>query len=167
MNLAEEELRELCARIVSAQSERADEELLGSSSETVSEVESRLRACGMRLWRRGGEAPVALIAEERDTLSPLARSALAICALELHPEIATAERRRIAVAELTERLPGAHNQAYVRRAALGPLEHRGLIRVVKPGQRAREAYVVAGPVLGAIDQAALRARLDAHSAAAV
>lgn len=151
----EEEIRALAARLLAGSGEEADEELLAAEPQLAAELAERLAACGVRLWRAPGQAPLALI-EDGEELPRLPRAALAHCALRLHPQ-AEGSERRVKVADLAELL--GYAESYVRRAVLGPLERRGLVRVVKPDQRAEGAYVVAGPLLAAVDLAALRARL--------
>lgn len=153
--LSEVELRQLLARLLSGGAEVDDEELLASDQDLCFEVERRLEACGVRLHRSPGQAPLCVIEAENDGLSELARASLALCAVALRKKPGSERRPRIAVEELRQRVAPSYTAAYLRRAALGPLEQRGLVRVVKPGQRAEEAYVVAGPALAAIDVEAL------------
>ena len=155
MSLDEQQLRGLCARIVCGQAEPQDEDELARDPELAREVQERLERCGMRLFRQAGRAPLALV-EGVDELGRLQRAALAHCALRLHPD-ARGRAERVGVAELAELL--SQKESYVRRAVLGPLERRGFVRVVKPDQRATGAYVTGGPLMRALDIAALEARL--------
>lgn len=158
--LSESDLRALLARILVGDAEEGDEELMSSDQELAQEVERRLEACGARLHRAHGKPPICVIETEADDLSEISRAALAVCAIALRPRPGDPDRRpRITVEDLRSRVDGSHSSAYLRRAALGPLQKRGLVHVVKPGQRAEDAYVVAGPALAAIDAEALLERL--------
>jgi hypothetical protein len=158
--LSEPELRSLLARILCNESEAADEELMAADPELSHEVERRLEACGARLHRGHGTTPLCVIETEGDELSEIARAALALCAIALRPRSGEAARPRITVDDLRRRIDASQSGAYIRRAALGPLEKRGLVHVVKPEQRAEDAYVVAGPALSAIDAESLLGRLQ-------
>jgi hypothetical protein len=156
----EEELRSLCARLCAGQGEPADAETLLAEPELAAELRRRLHACGMKLVLAEGSAPVVVAECAEGELGELALAALALCALVLQPGARSAPRPRLSLASLTQRLPGSHEPSYVRRAVVGPLEARGLVRLVKPGQRVADAYLVAGPALAAIDSSLVRARLE-------
>ena len=115
----------------------------------------------MRLVR-DPEGPLGVIPDGGEELSELAQKLLARCALALS-ETTPGRRARVSVRDLWAELGRSHgySEAFLRRSGLGPLEARSLVKVVKPGQRAAEAYVVAGPALKGIDVGELRARLDA------
>jgi hypothetical protein len=152
----EAELRELCARLLLGRADAEDGRALGLDEKLAGEVGRRLASCGVRLHLE--EVPLAVV-DDAAELSELAEAALAILVLALAEP--SEGRARIEVAELTRRLGGGYSESYVRRAVLGPLQARALVKVVKPEQRAREAYVVAGPALAAIDPGEIRARLEA------
>lgn len=158
--LSELELRPFLARLLCGEAEEIDEETLAADPEFTAEVERRLAACGARLHRSHGAAPLCIVEGESDDLSEISRAALAVCAIALRSQPGQGERRpRISVEDLGRRIDPSQSTAYIRRAALGPLEKRGLVKVVKPGQRAEDAYVVAGPALAAIDGESLLAQL--------
>lgn len=161
----EQEVRALAARLLAGCGEQADEDGLVRDPELAAELQQRLDACGVRLVRVEGEAPRCVVDEAGDDLGELSLALLATCALKLRP--GGSRRARIDVDELWLQLgkPAGYSLAYLRRAGLGPLEVRGLIRVVKPAQRSSEAYVVAGPALAAIPAGQLEQRLRALSAA--
>lgn len=159
--LSELDLRLFLARLLCGEVDSSDEETLAADPEFSAEVERRLEACGARLHRSRGDAPLLIVESERDDLSEISRAALALCAIALRPRPGNSEKRpRISVDDLGRRIDPSQSSAYIRRAALGPLEKRGLIKVVKPGQRAEDAYVVAGPALAAIDGEALLGQLQ-------
>jgi hypothetical protein len=146
-------VRELCARFLRGQGEVDDERLLASDEELAREVAGRLDACGVLLLRRAEQPPLCVIPDTSE-LPELALACLALCALALQAP----GRPRLSVHEIWERVGAreGYTEPYVRRAGLGPLEARGLINVTKPGQRAQQAYVTAGPALPAIDPELLR-----------
>lgn len=157
---AEEEIRSLCARLLSACAETEDTELLSANPDLEREVRERLEACGVSLVRPAGEAPLAVIRGGEEELSELSLAALGLAALVLNNGSSGSGRPKLALDDLVERLGGEHSAAYVRRAVVGPLERRGLVKVIKPGQRVEGAYLVAGPALAAIDAEMVKARLQ-------
>ena len=160
MTLGETELRALCARLLSGGGETADTEQLLDDEPLRRAVCARLEACGVQLILRDGQPPLCAIPQP-DELAELPLACLALCALTLTEQSGGRRRARLPVRALWERLgkPRGYSERYLRATGLGPLEQRGLIRVVRPQQRASEAYIVAGPALGAVDTDALRTRL--------
>jgi hypothetical protein len=156
----EEHLRSMCARLLCGAGEEGDEELLGADEELARELASRLAACGVTLVRNIGQAPLCVVEDSDDELPELALACLALCAVALQGA-GSRRRARLTVTEIWQRVGqrDGYNEAYVRRAGLGPLEVRGLVHVTKPAQRAQDAYVTAGPALRAIDGSLLAARL--------
>jgi hypothetical protein len=169
MILAEEELRAFIGRLLRGEGEEDDEQLLASDAQLLQEVQSRLERCGVKLIRNPDTPPRCVIAEPQDALPELPLACLALCALALHPSRAPASKQpRITVHDIWRRLGKRQGftEAYVRRAGLGPLEARGYIKVIKPEQRASEAYVKAGPTMAAVDVELLEARVRALKEAA-
>lgn len=158
---SEEEIQNLCAQLLRNTAEAADEEMLAADPELGAEVERRLAACGVRLSREPGEPPLAVIDDTEGALSELSLACLALAAAALNRPARGSRRPRLALATLAEQVgkPNGYSAAYVRRAGIGPLEQRGLVRLVKPEQSASDAYLVAGPALRAIDGDAVRARI--------
>jgi hypothetical protein len=150
----EEEIRLLAASFLAGRAEAADEQLLLAEPELAAELERRLDACGVRLVREAGEAPLCVVEVDNDDLSELALACLARIAVSVQKPQA-GRRARLDVRELWEEVgkPNGYTEAYVRRAGLGPLEQRKLVHVVKPEQAEEGPYVVAGPALRAIDGA--------------
>lgn len=159
----EDQIRETCGRLLSGRAESEDELLFRASPELASEVRSRLEAVGVRL-HRSEEAPICVVDDdaEDDGLAEISLACLAICALTLTGESGKS-RARLEVKEIWKRVGerDGYTEAYLRRAGLGPLEKRGLVKVIKASQRASQAYVVAGPALSCVDVDGLRARLSA------
>lgn len=164
---SEEELRQICASLLAGVAETADEELLTAEPELLAEVERRLSAVGLRLVRSHGEAPFAVVEGAGEALSELSLACLALACVGLR-DGQSGKRPRLAVKEIWERVgkKAGYSEAYLRRAGLGPLEQRGFIRVVKPEQRAADAYVVQGPAFQALDLDGVRARLRVLEGAA-
>jgi len=160
---SEEELCLLCAHLVADRGDADDARALAADPELAAEIEGRLAACGLRLLVTA-ERPLVVLADDGDGLSELTLTVLARCTLALaEPGPAAGRRQRLSVHALWQELgrPHGYTEAFLRRSGLGPLEARGLLKVVKPEQRAAEAYVVAGPALAAVDVTELRARLNA------
>lgn len=159
----EQEIRSFCSRLLAGEGEIGDEELFTADEALGREVRARLEQCGVRLVRNRDAAPLCVIADAGEEMQELALACLALCALALHgPE--GRNRAKLTVKEIWERVGvrQGYSETYVRRAGLGPLETRGLISVTKPGQRATEAYVTAGPALAAIDASLVEQRLRAY-----
>jgi hypothetical protein len=163
--LGEDELRALCGRLIAGAGDEHDSMALAAEPGLADEVSARLAAVGLRLIRSERQAPVCVSEYGAESLSELSLACLATCVLEL-ADAPASKRPRLPVSDLWSRLgrPQGYSEAYLRRAGLGPLEARGMIRVVKPEQRAQEAYVVAGPALRAIDSERLRARIKTLAA---
>lgn len=159
---SEEELRRFCGTLLAGAAESADEELLIAEPELAAEVERRLAFCGLRLVRAAGEAPFAVVEGAGEELQELSLACLALACVALR-DSSGGKRPRLAVKEIWERVgkKAGYSEAYLRRAGLGPLESRGFIRVVKPEQRAADAYIVRGPAFAALDLDGVRARLQA------
>ncbi len=138
-------------------------QMLLEHPDLAAELRGRLEACGLELVV--GPKPLAVLITEKNGLSELSQAALAICAIGLKEEPGARRRPRITIDELGERLGGSYSSAFIRRAVLGPLSSRGLIKIVKPEQRASEAYIVSGPALAAIDRQAILARLESSNVA--
>jgi hypothetical protein len=157
---SEQDLRAFCALLIADRADADDERALAADPAFTAEVEARLAACGLRIVR-DLERPLAVIPDGGEGLSELSQKLLARCALAL-AETQPGRRARISVRDLWQEFgrPGGYSEAFLRRSGLGPLETRSLVKVIKPGQRAADAYVVAGPALKAIDVGELRARLD-------
>ena len=160
--MSEEALQAFCGRLLTGGGEVEDEDLLAADDELAREVTARLGRCGVRLVRAAGEAPLCVVAASGDDLPELALACLALCALALQGA-GSRKRARVSVREIWERVGhrSGYTEPYVRRAGLGPLEARGLIRVTKPAQRATEAYVTAGPALRAVDGEVIATRVRA------
>ena len=159
--LAEEELRSLAARLLAGAGEQADEDLLRAHPDLADELVRRLEAVGARVVRAEGQPPLIVVSQPSEELSELALSCLALCALDLAGDSEGRRRPRVTVRKVWEQVGRArgYTEAYVRRAGLGPLEARQMIKVIKPEQRASDAYVVAGVAMRAIDADLLRRRL--------
>lgn len=157
----EEEIQRFCAQLLRGSAEAADEETLAADPELAAEVERRLAACGVRLVREHGEPPLTVIDDTEGALSELSLAVLALAVAALNRPARGGRRPRLAFAAVAEQVgkPNGYSAAYVRRAGIGPLEQRGLVRLVKPEQSAADAYLVAGPALRAIDGDTVRARL--------
>lgn len=160
MNFTENEIKQVTGQILIRSADLDTADLLTREPDLKEEVERRLDLCGMKLIM--GERPFAAMISEADQLSEASRAALAVCAIALN---AKGKRPRIEVEEIRRRVGPEYTAAYVRRAVLGPLEARSLIKVIKPDQRAQDAYVVAGPGLAAIDSESVMNRLKASVAA--
>lgn len=158
---SEEEIQVFCALLLRNGAEASDEETLACDPEFAAEVVRRLDACGVRLVREPGEPPLTVIDDNDGSLSELSLACLALAAAALNRPARAGRRPRLALAALAEQVgkPNGYSAAYVRRAGLGPLEQRGLVRLVKPEQSAADAYLVAGPALRALDGDTVRARL--------
>lgn len=161
------EIRRLAAVIIAGRGSLDDCQQLAGDPGLRSEIEGRLAACGLRLILRPQNVPLAVVAEpDEDDLSELALACLGRCLLSLGQRESGGEERRrprIQVSALWEEVgkPGGYSEPYLRRAGLGPLESRGLIKVVRPERGGVAAsYVVAGPALAAIDAGLVRRRLE-------
>lgn len=171
--VGEVELRALCGRLVAGHADADDRHVLATDLAVREEVVRRLAVCGCRLHLPADAqaAPVIVVDDPHGGgLGTLPLACLAVCAIALDRPVAQGKQKpRLTVRELWERVGRAEgvSQPHVRRLGVGPLEQRGLVRLVKPAQSARDAYLVAGPALAAVDVDALRARLrSAHQTAA-
>jgi hypothetical protein len=164
---SESELQAFCGRLLFGETEIHDEQTLADDQALADEITRRLNAVGVQLVRASDQAPLCVITQSDEGLSDLCLACLALCAISLQ-ERDGRNRPKITVKEIWERVGkrDGYTEAYVRRAGLGPLEVRKLVKVVKPEQRASEAYVTAGPALAALDVALIEARLSALSVAA-
>lgn len=161
LSMGEEELRAFCGKLLSGAGEASDTETLLGDPDLAIEAGVRLAACGVKLIFKDGTPPLCVVPAPEE-LPELPLACLALCVIALGGS-SSGRRPRIDVKDLHARLgrQKMHSESYIRRAGLGPLEARGLVKVVKPEQRATEAYVVAGPALAAIDREAVAARLKA------
>jgi hypothetical protein len=163
--LGEDELQAMCARLLARAGESADEDLLAAHPALADELARRLNAVGARLVRARDQAPLVVVSQPSEELTELALACLSLCALDLAEDAEDAgkarRRPRVTVQKIWEAVgkPRGYSEAYVRRAGLGPLEARQMIKIVKPEQRAGDAYIVSGPALRAIDVVMLRRRL--------
>jgi hypothetical protein len=162
--LGEDELRTFAARLLAGAAEIADEDLLSAHPTLTDEISRRLAAVGARLVRNHGQAPLVVVSQPSEELTELSLACLALCALDLaegDPDKSPRRRARVTVRKVWETVGKGrgYSEAYIRRAGLGPLETRQMIKVVKPEQRAGDAYVIAGPALRAIDVGTLKRRL--------
>jgi hypothetical protein len=157
---SEEELRGICASVLAGTAETEDEETLAAEPELAAEVDRRLAACGLRLIRARGQAPFAVVEAAGEALSELSLACLALACVALRDK-QNGKRPRLLVHEIWERIgkKAGYSEAYLRRAGIGPLEQRGFVHVVKPEQRAADAYLVAGPAFTALDLDGVQARL--------
>lgn len=164
----EQEIRELCARLICQRADSTDAHALLEDEGLLLECRSRIEQVGARLHLPGQGEPICVVDDSgSEELSELSLACLTVCALALQ-QTSGRRRARLEVSELHRRVGkgGGYTEAYVRRAGLGPLEARGLIKVVKAAQQARAAYIVAGPALSALDVDGLRGHLEQMRAAA-
>lgn len=160
MSLDELSVRALCARLLAGQGDEEDRLQLAGDPQLHADCRARMDAVGVRLHLPEDGPALCVVDDDGEQLSDLSLACLTVCALALQAPSGR-RRARLQIDELHARVgePHGYSPAYVRRAGLGPLEARGLVRVVKAAQQATRAYVVAGPALGAVDVAAIQAHL--------